>query len=63
MMVLSSPEYFFQRWKARNSKVYRRMWQEFKLVQDFIAVLVTCKFDDNLKKNEGTIVSTTLTPL
>ena len=35
------------------------MWPEFKLVQDFMAVLVSCKFDDNPVKNEDAIVYTT----
>ena len=47
----------------RHSEVNRQMCQEFELFQDFMAVLVTCKFDDDPIKNEGAIVSTTFAPL
>ena len=36
------------------------MWPEFELVRDFMAVLVTCKFDDDPIKNEDVIVSTNI---
>ena len=49
---------FFPALIARNSEVFRWMWQEFELVWDFIAVPVTCEFDDDPNKNEGAIVST-----
>ena len=47
--------------RAGNSKVNGQMWPKFKVVRDFTPVLVTCKFDDHLKK--VTIVSTTFSPL
>ena len=34
-------------------------WPEMELVRDVMPVLVTCKFDEDPIKNEGTIVSTT----
>ena len=42
---------------AGNSKVNGNKWPEFKLVRDFMAVMVTCKFDDNTIKSEGAIIS------
>ena len=35
----------------------RWIWLEFKLIQYFMPVLVTCKFDDDPIKNTGAIVS------
>ena len=32
------------------------IYLEFKIVQDFMAVLVICKFEDDLIKSEGTIL-------
>ena len=48
---------FYQRLRARNSKVNRQVWPEFEVFRDFMAFLVTCKFDDHPIKNVGAIVS------
>ena len=39
--------------RACNTKVKNPIWQESKLVQDFMAVLVTCTFEDDSIKSEG----------
>ena len=49
--------------RASNSEVKSPIWPEFKHVRDFMAVLVTCKFEDDLIKSEGTILLTTFSPL
>ena len=36
------------------------IWQNFKLVRDFMVVIVTCKHEEDPIKNEGTRVFTTL---
>ena len=41
----------------------RWIWLEFKLIQYFMLVLVTCKFDDGPIKNKGAIISTFLPAL
>ena len=40
---------FFQRSRAGNSKVNGQIWLEFEFMRDFMAVLETCKFDDNTR--------------
>ena len=50
----------FQCSKASNSETQSQM--EFKLVRDFMPVLVICKFDKDPIKNEGTVVSTIFSP-
>ena len=39
------------------------IWPEFELNRDLIAVLVSCKFEDNSIKSEGAILRTTFSPL
>ena len=39
------------------------IWPEIKLVPDFMTVLVTCKFDEDLIKNEVAILQTTFSPI
>ena len=41
---------FFLPLKAHNSKVTDPIWPESELVQDFMPVLVTSKFDEDLIK-------------
>ena len=41
----------------------RWIWLEFKLIQNFMPVLVTCKFDDDAIKNTGAIVSKAFLPV
>ena len=39
--------HFFHRSRARNSKMTGEARPKFELVQDFMPVFVTCKFDDD----------------
>ena len=43
-----------------NSAVCCRIWSKFELCLDFMVVLVTCKNDEELIKNEGSRVDTRL---
>ena len=54
---------FFIRSRAANSAVLGPIWPNFKLVRDVMDVLVTCKYEEDLIKNEGTRVDTTFSPL
>ena len=45
---------------AANSKVQGLIWQNFKSIRDFVVVLVTCKNEEEVIKNEGARVVTTL---
>ena len=51
---------FFRRSRAANSAVLDRIWLKFKLVQDIMDVLVTCKYEEDPIKNEGARVLTRL---
>ena len=51
---------FSRRSRAANSAVRGRIWSNFKLVQDFMVVLVTCKNEEDPIKNEGARVFTIL---
>ena len=53
----------FQHSKASNSDVNSMMWLAVELIQDFMAVLDTCKIDEDWIKSEVPIVCTTLSPL
>ena len=46
--------------RAANSTDHGLIMPNFKPIQDFLAVLVTCKNEDNQIKNEGARVLTTL---
>ena len=47
--------------RASNSKVNSVIWPEFELIRDFIlAVLVTCKFDEDPIKSEVAILQTVI---
>ena len=46
--------------QAANSAVHGRIWSNFELVQDFMVFLVICKNEEDLIKNEGARVFTTL---
>ena len=63
LKALSCPQHIFWHSRAGNSEVNGCMWPEFQLVQDFMAVLIICKFDEDTIKNEGPFVSTTFSPL
>ena len=43
----------FRHSRANDSKVNSPIWPEFQLMQDFMAVLVTCKFEDDPIKSEA----------
>ena len=45
---------------AANSAVLVPIWPNFELVRDVVDVLVTCKYEEDLIKNEGARVVTTL---
>ena len=53
---------FFQS-RASNSEVDSPIWPEFGPIQDFMAVLVTCKIDEDSIKSEVAIIRTTFSPL
>ena len=54
---------FSRRSRAANSAVLGLIWPNFELVRDVMAVLVTCKYEENPIKNEGARVFTTFSPL
>ena len=49
---------FFWCSRAANSGVLGRIWRKFELVRDIMVVLVTCKYEEDLIKNEGARVLT-----
>ena len=49
-----------RRSRAANSAVLGPIWPNFELVRDVMDVLVTCKYEEDLIKNEGARVVTTL---
>ena len=53
------PGDFSRRSMAANSAVHGRIWSNFKLIQDIIVVLNTCKNKEDPIKNEGARVFTT----
>ena len=63
LKVLSCPQHFFRCSRAGNFEVNGWMWAEFELFRDYMAVLVTCKFDGDTVQTEGVSVSTTFSPL
>ena len=52
--VMSMAKHFCHS-RASNSKVNIPVWPKFELRRDFMPVLVTCKFDEDPIKIEGTI--------
>ena len=54
---------FSNRSRAANSAVLGPIWPNFELVRDLMDVLVTCKYEEDLIKNEGARVDTTFSPL
>ena len=50
---------FSRRSRAANSPVLGPIWPNFELVRDVMNVLVTCKYEEDLIKNEGARVFTT----
>ena len=51
---------FFKRSRAANSAVLGRIWLKFELLRDIIDVLLNCKHEEDLIKNEGARVLTRL---
>ena len=51
---------FFRCSRAGNSAVLGQILLKFELVRDIIDVLVTCKYEEDLVKNEGARVLTRL---
>ena len=45
----------FQHSRASNTEVNSLIWPKFELIREFMAVLATCKFDEDPIKIEGTI--------
>ena len=54
---------FCIRSRAANSAILGPIWPNFELVRDVMDVLVTCKYEEDLIKNEGARVDTTFSPL
>ena len=53
----------FRRSRAANSVVSGPIWLKFKLMQDFMHVLVTCKYKKDRIKNNREKVETLFSPL
>ena len=51
----------FRRSWVSNSTVNSPIWPEIEIIRDFMAVLVTCKFDEAPIKNE-VVIDQTLSP-
>ena len=45
--------FFFRRSRAANFAALSLIWPNFKLIQDFMVVFVTCKNEEDPMKNEG----------
>ena len=45
----------FRHSRAINTEVNSLIWPKFELIQEFMAVLATCKFDEDPIKIEGSI--------
>ena len=54
---------FFRRSRAPNSIGSGPTWPKFELVRDFMPVLVTCKFEKYLIKNNREKMETSFSPL
>ena len=63
MLKTRSTKVFFGTQGQVTPEVNSPICPEFELVRDFIAILVTCKFEDNSIKSESTILQTTFSPL
>ena len=49
--------------KASNPEVHSPIWPEFELIQELMAVRVTCKIDEDRIKSEVAIIRKTFSPL
>ena len=61
--VLTRLYFFSRRSRAANSKVSGGILPKFELIKAYMAVLVTCKNEEDPIKNEGSIVVTRFSPL
>ena len=52
--------HFFSRSRAANSAVLGRIRPNFELIRDIMVVLIICKHEEDLIKNEGARVLTRL---
>ena len=51
---------FFRRSRAANSVVGGPIWPKFKLIQDIMHVLITCKFEKDRINSNGEKVVTSI---
>ena len=69
--ALSSEQHFlyyksmgkFSSLKGEKLRTNSPIWPEIELFRDCMTVFVTCKFDEDLIKNEVAILGTTFSPL
>ena len=54
---------FFHHSRAGNSKMIDQIWPYFELVQDFMPVLVTCKFDGDWIQSNWEKMDTSFSPM
>ena len=55
--------HYFRRSRAANSVVSGPIWPKFKLVRDFMHVLITCKYKKDRIKNNQEKVQTSFFPI
>ena len=63
LLPLYAYGYFSRRSRATNSSVPCQILPNFKPIQDFIVVFITCKYKEEPNKNEGARVVTRFSPL
>ena len=66
MKALEQPQdnmLIFLRSRADNSEISGAIWQKFELIQVFMHVLVTSKYEEDPMQNEFAGVATTFLPL
>ena len=63
MLQTRSNMMFFSTQGQVTSEENILIWPEIKIIQDFMAVFNTCKFDEDLIKKEVAILRTTFSPL
>ena len=62
-LIKSKMKKFSRHFRAANSAVLGPIWHKFEPIRDVMDVLVTCKYEGDLIKNEGARVFTTFSPL
>ena len=58
-LLVDGKSFFFRYSRVCNSDANSPIWPEMEFVQDFMLVLIICKFEEDPIKIEGAIVSTT----